>query len=107
MRMCSVQHAAWSTHKRVGGLPKHRLRRVHAPDFGVELCDIAIAESGLTPHPHWSYESTDVHCWVGASINKWWPQTYTLMCLTQGERASEWTKTTLHAVEGPTKPSSA
>ena len=49
MRICSVQHAALSTRKRVGRQLQHQLRRVQAADFGVELSYIAIAETGLTP----------------------------------------------------------
>ena len=99
MRVCSIQHAAWSNHKRIGSLPRHGLHRVLAPDFGVELCYVTITTGALTPQQRWWYETADVHSKVTTHIGGWGPSTYTLLCLARGEQARQWAETVLQAVE--------
>ena len=99
MRVCSIQHAAWSNHKRIGSLPHYGLHKVLGPDFGVELRYVATTTWALTPQQRWWCETADVHCKGTTSIWGWGPSTYTLLCLARGEQARKWVETVLQAVE--------
>ena len=48
MRLCSVMHAAWRSHKRVGSLPATGMRRVQASPFGAGVCYIAVTTERVT-----------------------------------------------------------
>ena len=95
MRVCSIQHAAWSNHQRIGSLPRHGLHRVLARDFGVEICYVILTMGAQ----RWWYEMADVHSKVTTRIGGWGPSTYTLLCLARGEQARQWAETVLQAVE--------
>ena len=83
MRVCSIQHAAWSTHKRVGSLPWQGLQRT-PPEFGAEFCYLAVMDGELTPHQRWWYESADVHHHAKVDVTTWAPQKHIILCVTRG-----------------------
>ena len=69
------------------------------PDFGAEVCYVAIAAQALKQQQKWWYESAEVHCTMATSVRGWGPKTCTLLCLARGEQASRWAETVLQAVE--------
>ena len=107
MRLCSVQHRAWTTHWRVGSLPGVGLRRVTPPDFGVELCYVTINRGDLTPHQRWWYETADVHHRMKVRVQGWTRQPSTIVCLTRGPKAREWRDTVQHTLTRLTNQNSA
>ena len=99
MRLCSVQHAAWGSHKRIGSLPLEGLQRVTAPPFGMGLCYIAITEGGVTPQQRQWYERAEAQCRVMRRVVWEGHGAYMVICLTGGAQATEWAHAVQQAID--------
>ena len=99
MRLCSIQHAAWGSHKRIGSLPLEGLQRVTAPPFGMGLCYIAITEGGVTPQQRQWYERAEAQCRVMRRVVWEGHGAYMVICLTGGAQATEWAHAGQQAID--------
>ena len=99
MRLCSIQHAAWGSHKRIGSLPLGGLQRVTAPPFGMGLCYIAVTKGGVTPQQKQWYERAEAQCRVMRRVVWEGHGAYMVMCLTGGAQATEWAHAVQQAID--------